>query len=199
MKKNLPKENLLQKRSRKKHEIIPREPKVQPRESADKPLKVSELKDSAPLSIEHENKKLKKIINDQEAQIKKYRELFHLAPIGYISLSKTGQVIEFNLTAAQLLNRDESGTKKFPLANLIQEDSKPIFNHFLWQTFTLNKKETCEIKVLVGENRTLDLQLTGLVSPTQEQCLATIADITDKKRVESELNKWATLFQPKGN
>ncbi len=160
--------------------------------------KLAELA-SNKLVVEQENKLLKKDLKEATQAFIKYKELYHLAPIGYISLSKTGQVIEFNLTAAQLLNRDESGTKKFPLANLIQEDSKPIFNHFLWQTFTLNKKETCEIKVLVGENRTLDLQLTGLVSPTQEQCLATIADITDQKRVESELNKWATLFQPKGN
>jgi PAS domain-containing protein len=160
--------------------------------------KLAELA-SNKLVVEQENKLLKKDLKEATQAFIKYKELYHLAPIGYISLSKTGQLLEINLNAAQLLNQNEKETKKFPLNKLILEDFKPIFNHFLWQVFTMNKKESCEIKLLVGKNRILDVQLNGLMSPTQEHCLATITDITDQKRTESELNKWATLFQPKVN
>ena len=142
---------------------------------------------------------MKKELKDAAQTIAKYKELYHLAPIGYLSLSKTGQILEINLTAAQLLKKDSTDFKKFALNNMMLEDSKPIFNHFLWEIFTMNKTESCEIKLKVEGNKIIDVHLKGLTTPTQEQCLATITDVTEQKRTESELNKWATLFQPKGN
>jgi PAS domain-containing protein len=199
MKKDPTKSDSSQKRSTTKRESINALPSKDLKNSKiESQSKIADL-ETTKLAVEQENKLLKRELKEAAQTIAKYKELYHLAPIGYISLSKTGQIIEVNLTAAQLLNKEEVETKKFTLTNLILEDSKPVFNHFLWQIFTMNKKETCELKISTKENQIIDIQLTGLISPTQEQCLVTITDVTDQKRVESELHKWATLFQPKGN
>lgn len=129
----------------------------------------------------------------------KYIELYNFAPTGYLTLSKEGEIIEINLCAAQMLGKDREHLTNNLFGFFVSEDTKPIFNFFLWKVFTSNVKESCELTLTTHDNTSIYTSLAGVISKNEEHCLVTVMDITDKKKVEAELEKWATIFKPKSN
>lgn len=151
------------------------------------------------VELELQNEELRVAQTAANSYAEKYFELYDFAPIGYITLSKEGAIIEINLCASQMLERDRLHLKNSLLGFFISEDSRPIFNHFLWKIFTETVKHTCEVTFLFENKPPMEVCLTGIISSNEELCLVTIMDITNQKRAETKLKKWATLFQPKAN
>ena len=151
------------------------------------------------VELELQNEELRTAQQAARNYADKYHEMYDFAPIGYLSLSKEGAINEVNLCASQMLGKDRSHLKNSLLGFFISDDTKPIFNHFLWKIFTENVKETCEVTLTLEKKLPVQVSLTGIIGSSQEQCLVTFLDITDQKRSEEELKKWATLFQPKSN
>ena len=151
------------------------------------------------IELELQYEELKKAQADANRFAEKYHDLYDFAPIGYLSLSKDGVIKEINLCATQMLGKDRSSLKEGQLGFFITDETKPIFNHFLWNIFTGQTKETCEIILSVDANHHMHIRLTGIIDSQQDQCLITLLDITDQKRAEEELQKWAKLFHSKSN
>ena len=149
------------------------------------------------LKLQNEELRMAQTAATQYAE--KYLELYDFAPIGYFTLSKEGAILEINLCASQMLDKERSHLKNSLLGFFISDDTKPVFNLFLWKIFTEIRKQTCEVTLSIENKPPIEVSLTGIVSSNEEQCLVTILDITDQKKTEYELKKWATLFQPKAN
>jgi len=149
--------------------------------------------------LELQNEELKQEKSIAQEASEKYIELYNFAPTGYLTLSKEGAIVEINLCASQMLGKDGARLKNTLFGLFVSEDTKPIFNYFLWKVFTSSTKETCEVTLTPNANRSIYTSLAGIISKNEEHCLVTVMDITDKKRVEAELEKWATIFKPKAN
>ncbi len=151
------------------------------------------------IELELQNEELKSAQAKANSYTERYQELYDFAPIGYLSLSKEGAIMEINLCATQMLNKERTRLQNSLLGFFVSEETKPIFNHFLWNVFTSGSKVSCEVTLNTESKRPINVCLIGIISSNQEQCLVTLSDITDQKRAEEELKKWATLFQPKSN
>jgi two-component system, cell cycle sensor histidine kinase and response regulator CckA len=64
------------------------------------------------VELEMQNEELLRVQAELAASVEKYRYLYELAPIGYLTIEGSGKIIEANLTAASLL-----GTERIPLIN----------------------------------------------------------------------------------
>ena len=151
------------------------------------------------LELELQNEELRLAQTAASNYAAKYFDLYDRAPIGYMTLSKVGLIGEINHLGSQIFQKEGSKIKGIQLVQYIAVESKPIFNHFLWRTFTENTIQTCEVTLKIDNKTTLDVSLTGVISHDEESCFLTIIDITKQKKAEDELKKWATLFQPKAN
>lgn len=151
------------------------------------------------VELELQNEELKKAQTATNNYAERYHELYDFAPIGYMTLSKEGAIIEINHCASIMLERDRSQLKNSQLGFFISNETKPVFNHFLWKIFTDLNKETCEAILECSGKKEIYVHLTGTVDSNKEQCLLTLLDITEQKQAEAELEKWASLFKPKAN
>ena len=151
------------------------------------------------VELELQNEELKQAQAAANDYAERYHELYDFAPIGYLTLSLEGTISEINLCAAQMFNKDRLHLKNSQLGFFISDDTKPTFNHFLWKIYTEGTKQTCEVALSIENKPPMDVRMTGIISNDPSQCLITLLDITDQKRAEDELRKWATLFQPKVN
>jgi PAS domain S-box-containing protein len=122
----------------------------------------------------------------QEAA-EKYSELYDFAPSVFLTLSKEGEIIELNLSGAEMLGKERSRLKNIRFGFLLSNDTKPIFNLFLEKVFISKAKESCEVILSVNNNLPMHIQLTGIAVKNGEQCLLTVTEITDRKQVEQEL------------
>ena len=70
----------------------------------------------------------------------------------------------------------------------VSEESKPDFNRFLEELFVFNINALCNITLNPeGGNQPIHIHLSGIVNNGNEKCLIAATDITERMKVEKEL------------
>jgi len=124
---------------------------------------------------------------------------YDYAPTGYFILSREGEIYNLNLTGSQILGKERSHLKSSRFGFFVSNDSKPDFNSFLENLFRSKTKETCEVSLIINGKLPLYVHLDGVVTEDGEQCLVTLADITERKRSEDAIRErelhYSDIFQ----
>ncbi len=138
------------------------------------------------IELELQNEELILAKEQAEVATDRYTVLYDFAPSGYFTLSKEGIIIELNLLGAKMLGNDRSYliNKRFGL--FITDDSKAIYNQFLWNIFKSKKNESCEITITVDTIESY-FYITAIVDQKNEECFLTMVDITERKQNEKAL------------
>jgi PAS domain-containing protein len=92
------------------------------------------------IELELQNEELRYAWADAEAANHKYIRLYDLAPSGYFTISKKGEIIELNLSGAKMLGKDQQYLKNSPFGFFVSEETKPIFNLFLEKHQSVTEK-----------------------------------------------------------
>lgn len=141
------------------------------------------------IELEMQNEELIVAKEQAEVAIEKYADLYDFAPSGYFTLTKTGKVTALNLTGSQMLGKDRSRLIDSQFGFFVTNDTKPIFNLFLENVFNSNIKECCEVKLLLDNDSTTNVYLTGIATEDREQALISVVDITQLKSMEKALKE----------
>ena len=128
---------------------------------------------------------------DAEIVASKYSDLYHLAPSGYFTLSKLGEIIELNLTCAKMLGTERIKTKNSRFGFFVSTDTLPVFNLFLDKVFQGKSQETSEVTLLKDGDLQTHVLLTGIISKNEKLCNVTMVDITERKLAEDDKTKRA--------
>jgi PAS domain S-box-containing protein len=118
----------------------------------------------------------------------KYAQLYDFAPTGYFTLNKSGQIIMLNLSGAILLGQERSLLLNNVFSFYISDKTRNIFKIFLANVFKTNRKETCEVVLLIKNNAPIYVHLSAIISENNVQCLLSAVDITEQKHAEEVLS-----------
>jgi diguanylate cyclase (GGDEF)-like protein/PAS domain S-box-containing protein len=144
-----------------------------------------------------QNDELQRAINALETSRNRYHNLYELAPVGYITLSTEGNIIEINQTAASLLGMDRDMLIDHNFSTLtIPEDNDHcylILKSALQQGLPIN----FELRLRRGESYFNALLDCLLVMNDQQipELRITLIDITERKHTEEELHIAAVAFE----
>jgi PAS domain S-box-containing protein len=147
------------------------------------------------IELKMQNEELRLAKNHLEEAVQKYAVLYDFAPVGYFSLSRTGEIIRLNFNGAQKLGKDRSSLINSNFRFFLSNDSLPAFNVFLGNVFQSKVKELCEVILSVDGNEPMYVQLNGIATDSGEQCLLTAIDITESKHTEETLRKSEVRFR----
>ncbi len=141
------------------------------------------------LQMQNEELMLAKI--RAELAEKKYTELYESAPSGYLTLSKEGDILELNKSAAAMIHKDRSKLINNRFALFISEETRGIFTQFFDKVLNSHRKENCEVVLKTEGNAPVYIYIDANASNDNEFCLLTMVDITKSKEAEK------TMFQLK--
>jgi len=147
------------------------------------------------VELEMQNEELIQTRYAAQQAAEKYTELYDFAPLGYLTLSKKGEIIDLNLSAAKMLGKERSRVKNSLFGFFVSSDTKRYFNSFLDKVFNSKIKETCELTLFIQANVPVYIELTGIVTKKGEHCLATMVDLTQKKQAERALAVSETRYR----
>jgi PAS domain S-box-containing protein len=122
-------------------------------------------------------------------------ELSDNSSLGSLTLNRAGFIIEANRAASLLLNQDQLTLKNTLLDQYLSEDSKSIFKAFLDKIFTGNARESCEVTLKEGEDKSKFVYLTGVITSDANRCLVTAVDITGLKSRNTYRDEAAQLVR----
>jgi len=129
----------------------------------------------------------------QEAK-DKYTELYDFAPSGYFSLNEKGEILQLNHSAAKMLGSERSNLINKSFLLFVSNNYKPIFSHFLEESFRSRVQENCEIAMSINDHQPVYVLLTTIVLEDSKQCHITAVDISERKMLEEKLEQSRILL-----
>lgn len=143
------------------------------------------------IELEMQNEELRRVQNALDSERARYFDLYNLAPVGYITLSREGLVLEANLAAATLLGQSRAKMPKHRLSEFILPDDQDIYYRNLRDLSRTGEPQSHELRMMRqdGSEFWVRLQTTAGDDPQTgtrvSRCV--LSDITDRKIAEKAL------------
>jgi PAS domain S-box-containing protein len=145
------------------------------------------------IELEMQNDELRKTQRKLEASRDRFSDLYDFAPVGYMTASDKGFILEANLTMAAMLGVERIYLIGKPLGRFIikhDQDRNYLFRKNLLETKT---HQTLELKLIRKDGTWFYARLEGIAveDPEENTPLIRIAvtDITERKQAEEALKK----------
>ena len=144
------------------------------------------------IELEIQNEELRRIQTELEAAKDRYFDLYDLAPVGYLTVSEKGLILEANLTAATQLSVTRSSLIQEPLTSFILREDQDIYYRHRKLLFETGAPQTCELRLLRKNGPPLWALLQAAMAEDGEKgkpvCRVVITDIHERKEAEEKLS-----------
>jgi signal transduction histidine kinase len=139
------------------------------------------------LELEMQNSELRQARDEVEQVLENYTDLYDFAPVGYVTLSQSGEIRAANLTAAGLLGMERSRLAGRDFGLFVASEAHPVFTTFLGKVFVRPGKESCEVPLTTAGRSRLYVQIEAVVSASGQECRAVLIDISGRRQMEEKL------------
>ena len=142
------------------------------------------------IELEMQNEELRRTQVELEASRARYFDLYDLAPVGYLTLSEQGLILEANLTAANLLGMERSRMVKQPITHFIVREDEDVYYLHRKQLFETGARQVCEVRIQRKDGSQFWTRLEATMVQGGESeapaCRVAMSDINERKRLEQE-------------
>jgi PAS domain S-box-containing protein len=143
------------------------------------------------IELEIQNEELRRVQVELEASRARFVDLYDFAPVGYLTVSEKGLILEANLTAATQLGVIRQSLIKKPLTSFILPADQDIYYRHRKALFETGAQQTCELRLLRFDSPPLWALLKATMSRDGENgkpaCRVVVADIHERKQAEEKL------------
>lgn len=140
------------------------------------------------IELEMQNDELRRTQTELEESRERYFDLYDLAPIGYLTVSKKGQILEANMTSAKLLGDERSALIKSPLSRFILSDDQDIYCRYRKQAVRQGDPSACELRMLRARSVIFWAHLQMTLTE-HDVYRITLHDISERKQLDEVLRE----------
>jgi two-component system, chemotaxis family, sensor kinase Cph1 len=139
------------------------------------------------VELEMQNEELRRVQDDLEQSRSHYADLYDFAPVGYLTLNKSGRIENLNLTAARLLGIERGYLINQHFQNFIfPPDKKSFFSH-LKAIFDERARQIVEIRLSPKAGRQFYARLESIYLAVGDEvglCMTNVSDVSLSKKAE---------------
>ena len=150
------------------------------------------------IELEMQNEELRRTQLELDDSRARYLDLYDFAPVGYVTVSEKGLVLEANLTLATLLGMTRGELVAQPFARFIfkeDQDSYYLLSRRLLTTDSTNAGRAGELRIVKRDGGHFWARLTASAVPDKDDhptIRIVLSDISAQKQAEAEKEKLAT-------
>lgn len=151
------------------------------------------------IELEMQNRELQETTQALTREQNRYKELYMNAPVAYFTLNQTGNIIELNQAAADLLNVPIQAFRYTSIFPYLEKESKSHFTHFFKTVF--NSEETHYGDIVFKDNDDkpvfANLSAKSYFDKHMNQSLVrcTVSDLSRIKRYEEQIQTQKKLLE----
>lgn len=139
------------------------------------------------IELEMQNEELRRTQADLEAMRTKYFDLYDLAPIGYVTLSGKGLLLETNVTFASMVGVPRGMILNQPFSRFISKEDQDIYYRHHKQLTATGMRQGCELQMMKADATSFWAKIDAVPvdeagKPTEYR--AVISDISIRKHAE---------------
>lgn len=127
---------------------------------------------------------------DIEKQLKRYQNLYDMAPVGYFTINSSGLIVEMNLMGAKLLGVEKAAIVNHEFTNYISADDHEAYYLQRKALLTAGEPVTFEIRVKTAKGITFWSLLQCIIADDPVNgtvCRIAMSNISERKMVDQLL------------
>ena len=144
------------------------------------------------IELEMQNGELRQTQVELSAARARYFDLYDLAPLGYITVSGKGIILESNITAAIKLGGSRGTLIKSPISRYIHKDDQDLFFLHRKRLFETGDAQSLELQMVRQDGTAFWARLDGMLAKETDEIPVyrfVMSDITERKSAEDALKK----------
>ncbi len=142
------------------------------------------------IELEMQNEELRRTEASLEASRARYFDLYDLAPVGYLTVSEEGLVVEANLTASTLLRVARGALIGQPMTRFLVPEDQDSYYLYRRRLFATGAPQALDLRVRREDGTQFWARFEATTAQdadaVTEVCRMVVSDITDQKRIEEE-------------
>ena len=142
------------------------------------------------IELELQNEELRQAHEQLEASRSRYFDLYHLAPVGYCTISGQGLILTANLTASTLLGQPQSELAKKPINRFILAQDQDAYYLQRKQLLETGEPQACDLQMVRHDGTSFWAHLQSTIQPNgsaESEILCVLSDISERKQAEELL------------
>jgi PAS domain S-box-containing protein len=151
------------------------------------------------IELEIQNKELEESQQELEASKSRFKDLFDFAPVGYMTVSDKGLIVEANCTAATLLSVLTKTLVGQSFSRFILYEDQDIYYHHRAAILETAEPQTCKLRLLRTNLPPFWARLTTTPARNGEQdqamCRIMFSDINDGMQLAEEKKQLEAKYQ----
>lgn len=126
-----------------------------------------------------------------DALLHKYQDAYDFAPVGFVSLDKTGQVVQTNLAGAIMLDIQRSQCSPMAFVEHLNVSDRARFQDFHQEVLSGKCRRHCEVSLFATDHRPeMVVRIDATLDDVGDECRLVMIDVTQEKRqVALELDR----------
>ncbi len=143
------------------------------------------------VELELQNEELRSAQQSLELSRDQYAELYHEAPVGYMTLDDNGRITEVNKTACALLGHENSKLINHPFSTYVARIDSNRYFDFLNSVFNetpIGEATSTELRIRTANHIQNYVELTAVVrlelQTGKRLCRLVLQDVQERKRLE---------------
>ena len=141
------------------------------------------------IELEMQNEEMGRAQAELNAARTRYFDLYDLAPVGYVTISEQGVILEANLTAATLMGVARGTLVKLLLTRFILKEDQDIYYLHRKQLLDTGEPQACELRIVKKDGTAFWAHLAETMAKDESGarvCRVVMSDITERKKAESQ-------------
>ena len=148
------------------------------------------------IELEMQNEELRRAQEELVESRDRYSDLYDFAPIGYVTVSHKGLILEANRTLADMLGVERRAMVRQPLSAFIVPDDQDIFYRHCREILESKRRDTCQLRMLCREAKPFWVEMESILVEADDESDArlrmVVIDITERKQSEEALSLQVT-------
>ncbi|MFZ2959452.1 MAG: ATP-binding protein [Candidatus Ozemobacteraceae bacterium] len=145
------------------------------------------------IELEMQNEQLRRTHVELEISRARYFDLYDMAPVGYVTISEAGFILQANLAAADLLGKQRQDLTNHLFTGFVLPDDQDIYYLHCKQLFATREAHSCELRLLKPEGKgagdfwvRIDARVVENSEHKEPVCWSVMCDISVRKRQDAE-------------
>ena len=142
------------------------------------------------IELEMQNEELRATQDELVESRDRYSDLYDFAPVGYVTVSHNGLILEANLTVAGLLGVERGALVKQPFSAFIVPDDQDIYYRCRRTILESKQRDTCRVRMLRRDAEPIGAELDSILIEADDEggsrMRTVISDITERQLAEEE-------------
>ncbi len=141
------------------------------------------------IELELQNEELRRTQIELKESRDNYADLYDFAPVGYLTISRSGTIRHINLAGTKLLQTERQKIINTRLQLFFAYESLPGYNQFIEKVFETNLQVAFETQLIKDKKNGPHVRLEAFVYEGSQDCRLAIIDITEQIKAKEILEQ----------